>query len=63
MLTSEDEEAVEKEFDELIAVEEAAGDNLEEEDINLPDVPAEDLPGDFTTFYSRLLKGLPYRPT
>lgn len=44
VLTSEDEEAVDKEFDELIAAE-GAGDNMEQEDINLPDIPTDDLPG------------------
>lgn len=44
VLTSEDEEAVDKEFDELIAAE-GAGDNMEHEDINLPDIPTDELPG------------------
>lgn len=44
VLTSEDEEAVDKEFDELIAAE-GAGDNMEQEDINLPDIPTDELPG------------------
>uniref|UniRef100_A0A1B6HJA5 Uncharacterized protein n=1 Tax=Homalodisca liturata TaxID=320908 RepID=A0A1B6HJA5_9HEMI len=44
VLTSEDEEAVEKEFDEMMALEEGAGDNMEVENVNLPDVPTDELP-------------------
>lgn len=57
VLTSEDEEAVDKEFDELIAAE-GAGDNTEQEDINLPDVPTDELPGKvaFHVLYGLLSK-------
>lgn len=46
MLTSEDEEAVDQEFAELVALEEASGDKEEEQtDLELPEVPSDELPG------------------
>ncbi|XP_054289777.1 charged multivesicular body protein 6-A isoform X1 [Macrosteles quadrilineatus] len=47
VLTSEDEEAVDQEFAELVALEEASGDKEEEQtDLELPEVPSDELPGE-----------------
>lgn len=45
VLTSEDEDAVEREFDEMMSREAATAEASGDNDISLPDVPSEELPG------------------